>query len=301
MSGTQRVRRLIGQVLEGVASGQGGAEVPSQTHLSRYQLSRLFKQATGETPAEFRKRLLLERAAYQLGHSPKSITDIALDAGYQALEAFTRAFRRAFGASPSHYRRLGNTAFFLSAPNNIHFMPKGQADMDLLDLMLEHDFWLTRKILERAKNLTPAQLDSDLGPSNPISFEHPQRSLREMLDRLILWKEVWLSGLRGSAYTPDPERTPESFRRRLEAVYPEFIALAREVRDQGRFGVSFVDYGCEPPERFTFGGMIAHVLTFSAHQRALILEALRGFGIHDLGYGDPIDFTRLLETQGASS
>src|SRR5258708_29076345 len=44
---------------------------------------------------------LLERAAYQLAHTGMSVTDVALDANYGSLEAFTRAFRKAFRISPS--------------------------------------------------------------------------------------------------------------------------------------------------------------------------------------------------------
>src|ERR1051325_9387727 len=60
---------------------------------SRTQFHRLFRSVVEETPAAMRRRLLLERAAYQLGSSGMSVTDIALDANYGSLEAFTRAFR----------------------------------------------------------------------------------------------------------------------------------------------------------------------------------------------------------------
>ena|SRR6516225_9789167 len=58
--------------------------------------TRLFRTVVGETPAAMRIRLLLERAAYQLGHTGMSVTEVALNANYNSLEAFTRAFRRAF-------------------------------------------------------------------------------------------------------------------------------------------------------------------------------------------------------------
>ena len=43
----------------------------------------------------------------------------------------------------------------------------------------------------------------------------------------------------------------------------------------------------EPAEVFTYGGLIAHVLTFAAHRRLLVLGALESAGIPDLGNGDP--------------
>ena len=51
---------------------------------------------------------------------------------------------------------------------------------------------------------------------------------------------------------------------------------------------TFVDAVCDPPEVFTYGGMIAHVLTFAAHRRVLVLGALSDAGITDLGAGDPM-------------
>ncbi len=91
---------------------------------SRTQFHRLFRTVVDETPAAMRRRLLLERAAYQLGNTAMPVTNIALDANYGSLEAFTRAFRRAFRSSPSIYRRMRDPHFHLPAPNNILFLPQ---------------------------------------------------------------------------------------------------------------------------------------------------------------------------------
>ena len=52
----------------------------------------------------------------------------------------------------------------------------------------------------------------------------------------------------------------------------------------------FVDAISEPPKVFTYEGMIAHVLTFAAHRRTLVLGALADAGITDLGSGDPMHY-----------
>jgi hypothetical protein len=52
----------------------------------------------------------------------------------------------------------------------------------------------------------------------------------------------------------------------------------------------FVDTLCEPARVFTYGGMIAHVLTFAAHRRTLVAGALVSAGVDDLGSGDPMDW-----------
>ena len=62
----------------------------------------------------------------------------------------------------------------------------------------------------------------------------------------------------------------------------------REVCAAGRLDDTFVDALCEPAEVFTYGGMIAHVLTFAAHRRTLVVLALDHHGIDELGWGDPM-------------
>jgi hypothetical protein len=61
-----------------------------------------------------------------------------------------------------------------------------------------------------------------------------------------------------------------------------------EVVDEGRLDETFVDALCEPAEVFTYGGMIAHVLTFAAYHRTLAVQALGQAGVEDLGWGDPM-------------
>src|SRR5262249_53591210 len=126
-------------------------DLARQAYQSRTQFHRLFRTVVEETPAAMRRRLLLERAAYQLGHTGGSVTEVALDANYNSLEAFTRAFRRAFRTSPSIYRRMRDAHFHLPAPNKIHFTApgcltegEGGRDMDLFDRFAGNDSWHTR-------------------------------------------------------------------------------------------------------------------------------------------------------------
>jgi hypothetical protein len=59
-------------------------------------------------------------------------------------------------------------------------------------------------------------------------------------------------------------------------------------RGRGQAGRDFVDALCDPPQIFTYGGMVAHVLMFAAHRRVLVCGALADAGIQDLGAGDPM-------------
>lgn len=74
--------------------------------VSIWHLVRLITSATGVPPARRIRLLRLKRASMQLAFNRKrSITDIALDAGFQNVESFSRAFSRTFGQSPRAFKR----------------------------------------------------------------------------------------------------------------------------------------------------------------------------------------------------
>jgi len=58
----------------------------------------------------------------------------------------------------------------------------------------------------------------------------------------------------------------------------EMISSAGQLPDEA-LDDTFVDALCDPPEVFTYGGMVAHVLTFAAHRRTLVALALDKHGI----------------------
>ena len=299
----QRIRKAIEPLLEG--KGENLEDIVKNAAFSRFHFQRVFKELMGETPGELRRRLLLERAAYRLTSSSTSITEIAFDAEYDSLEGFTRAFKRAYGISPSVFRRsapdyrLGPFAAAHYSPT-VPRVSSGVKKMDLVDRLIEHDYWLTREILERARKLSDKQLDAPLpAPSHPVGFESSQKTLRELLDRLVLGREAWVAATDGGCEiditncNPKPTSV-EKMIARFEVAYPIFMSLVKRVREQDAWNQTFVDDLCQPPETFSFGGMIAHVYTFGIARRQLALEVLRGMGIEDLGYGDPITWERSL-------
>jgi AraC family transcriptional regulator len=71
---------------------------------SPFHFHRLFRGLLGETVRGYTRRLRLERAAHQLTHTADDILPIALAAGYDSHEAFTRAFKARFELTPSAWR-----------------------------------------------------------------------------------------------------------------------------------------------------------------------------------------------------
>src|SRR4029079_17998862 len=92
-----RLRDLIDVVLDSLDDpAADGSALARRASFSRDHLARRLAAATGESPVALRKRLLLERAAWQLRHGRASATEVAAAAGYGSLAAFSRAFARAY-------------------------------------------------------------------------------------------------------------------------------------------------------------------------------------------------------------
>jgi AraC family transcriptional regulator len=83
------------------------AALATQSGLSAFHLHRVFAAVAGETPKQYTLRLRLGYAAVMLITTDDSVLDVALSCGFQSHEAFSRAFRRRFGMTPSAYRTRG--------------------------------------------------------------------------------------------------------------------------------------------------------------------------------------------------
>jgi len=271
-------------------------ELASRMHLSRFHFDRLVSATAGEPPATLRRRILLERAAHRMITTDDDLLRIAFDAGYSSHEAFTRAFRRAYGQAPSRWRRQP-TSFRIEAPSRVHFNPPGGlrapahrkvTAMDLLTRMVEHHVWLVAEMIARADSLADDSLDARVEISVDGIDDEP--TLRSLLSRLVGQMAMWDAVTHDRPYDFHIEEgeSVADMRARLARVGPAFLAQVRAIVDEGRLDETFVDAICDPPEIFTYGGMIAHVLTFAAHRRTLVCGALIDAGITDLGSGDPM-------------
>ncbi len=74
-------------------------------HMSRSNLMRVFRKATGQTPIGYLVRLRIQRAMELLRNSNSTITEIALEVGFNDSNYFTRQFRRIVGESPRGFRQ----------------------------------------------------------------------------------------------------------------------------------------------------------------------------------------------------
>jgi AraC-like DNA-binding protein len=272
-----------------------GEDRAAQLNLSRFHFDRVIRATAGEPPAGFRRRILLERAAFRLATSRDGVLRLAVDAGYSSNEAFTRAFRRAYGVVPSAWRaRPGQIQ--LPSPNDVHFHPPGGLrmpgisevnTMNLLIRMVEHHLWLVDAMVDKAATVGEATLDKPIELS--VEGIDDQPTMRKLLSRLVGQMDMWVNVIGGRSYDFAIERheSIDDLRARLAVAGPAFLAEVLRVVEGGRLDETFIDALGEPVEVFTYGGLIAHVLTFAAHRRILVLGALESAGVPDLGNGDP--------------
>jgi AraC family transcriptional regulator len=114
-----------------------------------------------------------------------------------------------------------------------------------------------------------------------VSFEGEEASAAVMAERLVFTLEIWSAAMAGE---PAPEKAAGDLARRFERAARDFARLAHRIHDRGAFDDAFVDALCEPPESFTYGSVLAHVLAYGAVRR----EALAGV-LAELGAQVPRD------------
>ncbi len=185
-----------------------GGEIAARLHLSRFHLDRVVSAAAGEAPRALRRRVLLERSAFRLAASHRSVLDVAVEAGYGSHEAFARAFRRAYGRTPSAWREQPGP-IRVEADNGIHFHPPAAirlpaqrrvTAMDRLQKMVEHHVWLVGEIVDCATLLVDDRLDEPIVLS--VEDDPDPSTLRRIISRLVGQMAMW-NGAR-----PDVRRPP---------------------------------------------------------------------------------------------
>ncbi|MBZ5737719.1 helix-turn-helix domain-containing protein [Nocardioides mangrovi] len=292
MTERDRLRELLDAVLD----EQHGslAEMAGGAFASPYHFSRQLTAGAGEPPVAMRRRVMLERAAWQLRRGT-SVTDAAFAAGYESVEGFARAYARAYGGPPSEPL---TGSHWLPAPNGIHFHPPmslwvhtGEQTMTQpLDLLVHHDLDDTRYLLEQAKQLSDEDYRRDAGPAL-LTWEGDEASVARVLERLVLTLEVWLAAILGEDFPAEAADDPGTLLQRHDVAAARWLEMVRDVERRGGWEDRIVDALCEPPESFVLGSIVAHVLTYSAHRRLGVRAMLRGLGV-EVDEGDPINWLR---------
>lgn len=191
---------------------------------SKYHFHRLFTANVGLSLQQYIRWLRLKRAAHQLViNKDKSIIEIAINAGFESHEAFTRAFKQACHISPSEFRSQLRWEAWEQPP---YCLPK-QGDM-MINVTI--------------KNIPARRL---------AVLEHRGdfKKIGEAVNKLINWIKSQSINLKpkpgesfGFAYD-DPKTTPAAeFRFDLGITVPEQLKLEGGVVEKrlpaGRYAVA---------------------------------------------------------------
>lgn len=219
-----RLRKIIdfiGQHLDEDLSLENLSEI---SHISKFHFHRLFTAFTGLSLQQYIKWLRLKRAAHQLiVNQGESIINIAINAGFESHEAFSRAFKKACGISPSQYRKNSIWSHWDQSP---YCLPKeGKTDMKVE--------------IRDIKKIRLAVVEHR-GDPNLVG---------QSVNKLVTWAKEQPINLKpkpGEAFSlgyDDPKTTPASeFRIDLGIKIPETLTLTGDIIEKyipaGRYAVT---------------------------------------------------------------
>ena len=162
--------------------------------------------------------------------------------------------------------------------------------MDLLDRLLGHDAWTTRRLLTLAGTLDDTALDR--------GFDVGHGTLRATLEHVVRNMEVWTDLMAGVPVRDRPAaddtaaRSPAGLAARLDRAAKDLARVARDIAGRGAWDITWLDVLDDPPTRKTYGGALAHVITHSMHHRAQAIHMLRRLGVPDVPEGDVLSWEK---------
>jgi AraC family transcriptional regulator len=215
-----RMQRVLDHIDRHLDDDLGLASLSEVAAFSMFHFHRQFSATFGLSVHRYVQLARMKRASYRLAfRDAASVTEIAMDAGYEAPDAFARAFRQRFGQSPSAFRKSPDWEPWLAAFGPLH---------DARSKLMQKTF--------SADDVTIADM-----PGVPVAImEHrgPPATIGATIQRFIAWRRANGLGPRVSAtwniFHSDPGTTPEAdYRLDLCAGTDRAIALNREGVEAG--------------------------------------------------------------------
>ncbi len=163
--------------------------------------------------------------------------------------------------------------------------------------MIAHDVDDTAHLLAQAAQLSAQQWVAEVAPGQTVlEWDGPEPSVGAVLGAIVWNKEVWLATIAGADFPPRTSTQPDyttaaALTAHHDDIAKRWCAMVSEYSAAGRLGDTVIDALCDPPESFQLYGIVAHVLTYSAHRRELARTMLAGHGV-DTRRGDPLDWMR---------
>lgn len=115
----RRMHRVLAHIDRHLGDSLDLPTLADVAHFSAFHFHRLFAAWMGETLGDYLRRRRVEVGAAKLSAQPRlTVLQAALDVGFGSSEAFSRAFKSHFGASPSGWRTRRRAPAELSNPDH---------------------------------------------------------------------------------------------------------------------------------------------------------------------------------------
>lgn len=103
-------------------------------YFSKYHFHRQFQVFTGVNVGKYIQLMRLKRASYRLVfHPSERVTDIALDAGFENSESFSRAFKKAFNHTPTQFRITPNWQEWSLEYDKVNLIRNDNVNVELIN------------------------------------------------------------------------------------------------------------------------------------------------------------------------
>ncbi len=216
---SERLNRVLKHIRANIDRPMTLDELAGIACFSPFHFHRIFTAYTGETVGGYIHRIRLDNAAFELCNGDRSITDIALVAGYDTPAAFSRAFREQYGKTTSDFKRAGEKIYPKKTVIDFHQMERKETAMDVRIVeVAEQRVLFVRKM---------GRYDQAAEAAWPVlmSFAYPRRLMK---------KETRLIGIGHD----NPEITVED-----KIRYDACITIDGEVTPQGEVGIQTIQGG----------------------------------------------------------
>lgn len=130
MSYDEKINRVCDYISQNLDEALTLDRLSDVAILSKFHFHRLFSTYTGLSLFKFIQMARLKRASFQLVFKEDlKVIDIAMNAGFESPEAFTRAFKRTFGQTPTEFKK--NPEWSVWHSKYQFKFPKGENIMDV--------------------------------------------------------------------------------------------------------------------------------------------------------------------------
>lgn len=108
------------QLIEAAEEPLTLTELSARSGYSAWHLHRQFRFYCGMPLQSYQRLLKLQRAATALAYRQTPVTELALEAGYQHAESFSRAFARWLGQAPAQFRQQPDWQYWVTQTEQLN-------------------------------------------------------------------------------------------------------------------------------------------------------------------------------------